>query len=259
MPDFGALKKVEFQTLAAALRAGKLTFPVSGLSLQRYVGPQRAEALAVQFASLEASGFAPEQAAVLLDTLGQAQGQGGGRPLELVVTGPDAPGISLRDTAVVVRDLFAKARQEVLVVGYAVYKGREVFQALAANMDANPDLQVTLCLDVRREPKDGPAASDVLLRFSRDFVQKEWPGKRVPEVYFDPRSLVEDRAKRAALHAKCVVVDGATAFISSANFTMAAQERNIEVGVLLDGPADAAAIRGYFLKLIETDGLRKVI
>ena len=55
------------------------------------------------------------------------------------------------------------------------------------------------------------------------------------------------------------MVDSTKAFISSANFTTPAQEKNIEVGVLLDGVADAVAIRGYFLKLIETGGLKKVI
>ena len=39
--------------------------------------------------------------------------------------------------------------------------------------------------------------------------------------------------KRACLHAKCVVVDGEAVFISSANFTEAAQERNIEIGLLV--------------------------
>jgi phosphatidylserine/phosphatidylglycerophosphate/cardiolipin synthase-like enzyme len=42
-----------------------------------------------------------------------------------------------------------------------------------------------------------------------------------------------DLDKRACLHAKCIVVDGESVFVSSANFTEAAQERNIEVGVLL--------------------------
>jgi phosphatidylserine/phosphatidylglycerophosphate/cardiolipin synthase-like enzyme len=35
------------------------------------------------------------------------------------------------------------------------------------------------------------------------------------------------------MHAKCVVVDEAAAFITSANFTAAAQQRNVEVGVLV--------------------------
>jgi phosphatidylserine/phosphatidylglycerophosphate/cardiolipin synthase-like enzyme len=55
----------------------------------------------------------------------------------------------------------------------------------------------------------------------------------LPKVFYDPRSLDLDAQKRACLHAKCIVVDGEAVFISSANFTEAAQERNAEVGLLV--------------------------
>ena len=38
---------------------------------------------------------------------------------------------------------------------------------------------------------------------------------------------------RGSLHAKCVVVDRSTALVTSANFTEAAQHRNIEAGLLI--------------------------
>ena len=61
-----------------------------------------------------------------------------------------------------------------------------------------------------------------------------WPGHRMPEVFYDPRSLASGPGKRMSLHAKCVVVDNRWAFVTSANFTEAAQQRNIEAGVLVD-------------------------
>ncbi|TMQ33925.1 MAG: hypothetical protein E6K70_10465 [Planctomycetota bacterium] len=65
------------------------------------------------------------------------------------------------------------------------------------------------------------------------FRNREWPkDSRLPEVYFDPRSLALDPKKRACMHAKCIVIDRKTVFVSSANFTEAAQERNLEVGLL---------------------------
>jgi phosphatidylserine/phosphatidylglycerophosphate/cardiolipin synthase-like enzyme len=46
----------------------------------------------------------------------------------------------------------------------------------------------------------------------------------------------EERGERlGAVHAKCVVADGKTAFISSANLTAAAMDRNMEVGILVRG------------------------
>ena len=54
----------------------------------------------------------------------------------------------------------------------------------------------------------------------------------------------------AALHAKCIVVDGFEVFVSSPNFTEAAQERNIEVGLRLHSAAIAERIRRFFESLV---------
>lgn len=52
--------------------------------------------------------------------------------------------------------------------------------------------------------------------------------------------------QRAALHAKYVVIDTRDVFVSSANFTEAAQERNVELGLLLKSPQTAARIMRFF-------------
>jgi phosphatidylserine/phosphatidylglycerophosphate/cardiolipin synthase-like enzyme len=59
----------------------------------------------------------------------------------------------------------------------------------------------------------------LLRRFAERFVRQEWPGPRLPDLFYDPRSLAEDESLRASLLAKCVVVDGVKAFIGSANLT----------------------------------------
>jgi phosphatidylserine/phosphatidylglycerophosphate/cardiolipin synthase-like enzyme len=48
------------------------------------------------------------------------------------------------------------------------------------------------------------------------------------------------------------VVDGARSFVSSANFTQRGQERNIEVGVLIEDMSFASYLAGQWLRLIET-------
>lgn len=64
--------------------------------------------------------------------------------------------------------------------------------------------------------------------------------------------------KRASLHAKCVVVDERMAFISSANFTEAAQIRNIEVGVLIRSEPFARQLAGHFMALADRRLLDRV-
>jgi len=172
--------------------------------------------------------------------------------VELVWTGPEAGETANRDTAVVVRELFSQATESVLVAGFAVYQGRTVFRGLAERMAAYPSLRVRLYLDVHRGRMDTSLDSEVVARFARKFIEQDWPvGLPGPEVYYDPRSLSLHPAARASLHAKCVVVDRRVALVTSANFTEAAQERNIEAGVVVRSPRFAGRLADHFESLTD--------
>ena len=255
------LSETDLRQLSSALQAGRLTLPLSAVSLQRYLAADTAEAVAIEGQRLADEGFQTAHLMRLLEALAEDRNTRPSLPdqaLDLVTSGPEAPRVALRDTAVVVRELFAQAQQRVLVVGYAVHQGRTVFRALAKQMEQRPDLNVRLCLHVPRPWRDQTPAEVLLNRFAERFKTQEWPGSRFPAVYYDPRSLALDAEKRASLHAKCVVVDRQVAFVSSANFTEAAQERNIEVGVLLRVPALAEQLTRHFAALIEAGVLREV-
>jgi phosphatidylserine/phosphatidylglycerophosphate/cardiolipin synthase-like enzyme len=60
------------------------------------------------------------------------------------------------------------------------------------------------------------------------------------------------------LHAKAVVVDDEVVFVTSANLTEAALDRNIEVGLLVRDPALAASLSSHFRGLIDR-GLLKAL
>jgi len=72
----------------------------------------------------------------------------------------------------------------------------------------------------------------------------------LPEVYYDPRSLDIAAQERSAMHAKCIVVDRQELFISSANFTEAAQNRNIKVGLLVRSASLADNLVRHFDTLV---------
>ena len=148
--------------LAQALRGERLTGAATAFMV-RYAAPAVGEAAAAELSSLLASGLAPQHAALLLDALAaelKPRADAGG--IELVTSGPDIAGTT-RDTGVVLRELFAAAERRVLIVGFAVHQGREIFAALADRMCQRADLAVRLCLDVRRPPGD-TTRSDALLR-----------------------------------------------------------------------------------------------
>ena len=85
-----------------------------------------------------------------------------------------------------------------------------------------------------------------------------WPGARLPEVFYDPRSLERDGHKKAVLHAKVIVVDTRWTLLTSANLTEAAQERNIEAGVLIDDEGLAGRVTTQFDRLVEKGVLQEV-
>jgi PLD-like domain len=174
------------------------------------------------------TGMQPEAAAYTLEMLATSITR---RPLlgeviDLVTTGPPSTVNGSRDTGVVVSELFRKAQKSVLVAGYAVYQGQRVFQSLAERMSEHPDVKVKMFLDIQRGPGDTTSEAELVRRFAHRFKTSEWPmGKPLPEIFYDPRAMAEDRRRRAVLHAKCVVIDDEEVFVSSANFTQAAQER----------------------------------
>jgi len=187
----------DLRQLCAALRSGRLSPPFTTLGLDRFVSPERAAAAAPVMQKLFEEGLKPEHLAWMLDLLKADRSQRGQvmDAIDLVSTGPEGPEAANRNTAVVVRELFLSARVSVLVAGYAVYQGRQVFRALAERMEGFPGLQVRMFLDVHRPSGNTSKDSDVLRRFAERFKTKEWPGTRLPEIYYDPRSLEIDVAK----------------------------------------------------------------
>jgi phosphatidylserine/phosphatidylglycerophosphate/cardiolipin synthase-like enzyme len=248
----GRLSSGELQLLAAELRSGRLPLPTTSLALARWFDGALAGEIAADLAGL--TGFSAQQLATLIESIVEDRAQRAAAldAVELVATSPvDGDGISL-DTSAVVQSMFAAAQQSVDVVGYAIYQGRDVFRVLADRMELITDLRVRMFLNVARGQGDTSAPSEIVRRFLDRFRSREWPeGKRLPEMYYDPRGVMLEPEKRASLHAKCVIVDGRSLFISSANFTEAAHERNIEVGAKLAIPELASRLREFLDRLIK--------
>lgn len=253
------LSTASLAQLAAALEAGVLRAPFGRAAVARAVDRSELDAAQALLDDCAARGLDAAQAGYTLRLLVQERqtGQRAAERLELVWTGPDAPGPVSRDTSVVVRDLLASATRSVLVATFAVHQGREVFAPLARAMAEAPELRVRLVVNIARPYLDERPDEVLVAAFVRRLCDEEWPGARPPEVYYDPRALSREAGERASQHAKCVVVDERVAFVSSANFTEAAQERNIEAGIVLADPAFARRLEGHFDALIAAGLLRR--
>jgi hypothetical protein len=172
------------------------------------------------------------------------------RPVpELVWTGPEAQSGTARDTAVVLRALFEQARETVILGGYSFSHAHDVLAPLYQVM-CNHGVAARFFVHIPQIERGQDARAHLHEQLDAFLVQS-WPfGEPRPRVYYDKRALVPG-PPYSSLHAKCVVIDGAKAFVSSANFTQRAHERNIEVGVLIDDSSFAGSLAAQWLGLID--------
>lgn len=169
---------------------------------------------------------------------------------DLVWSGPEVAGLHARGTRDVYAEIIAGAERTLWVSTYAFYDGPKAFASIARRMVERPDLEVTLLLNVQRARGDTSATDSIVRRFTDRFWGGDWRGERRPRVYYDPRSIEPDRPD-GVLHAKAVVADDEAVFVTSANLTEAALDRNIELGLYFHDRALAESVSSHFRALIE--------
>lgn len=242
------------ETLATALREGQLRQTITRGLVENVVGaeanriyPVLAAATSAGCPSAVLADVCDAFARILKDKAAERD------RTDLVLSGPDVPGVHVVDTATVARSLFREAKTEVIVCSYVVFLDKEFFAELAQRHDADPELRVRLIVDVShaRQDENEPMAL-AANRFRQRFLENCWAGNRSPDLYHDPRGFADVAEKRGVMHAKVIIVDEDAALVTSANFTAAAQRRNIEAGVIFRDPHQSRRLKNYFDGLIAT-------
>ena len=174
---------------------------------------------------------------------------------ELVWTGPEPDTSRSRDTRIVLKSLLEKAERRVLIAGYTFSHGNELLAPLHRRM-SELDVEARIFLDIQR-PAPGRDSANHINEKIKEFFDRNWRfGSPFPRLFIDPRTA--QHVSIVSMHAKCVVVDDAIAFIGSANFTDRGQTRNIEAGVLIDDIAFAGRVAAHWENLINERILQEV-
>lgn len=237
------------ERLASALETGLLGMSPTEASLRAVLGSHyNSESTLHAILDLDRLGVTGPAAAAWLRTIVQATNRI--KKPDLVWSGPEAPGLHARDTRRVYEELLGTAESEVWVSTYAYFDGPRAFDVVARRMEALPNMKVTLLLNIQRKWGDTTASEHLVRRFADRFWSKDWPGSQRPNVFYDPRALDLD-GPGGVLHAKAVVTDEESVFVTSANLTEAALDRNIEMGVLIRDRVFALTICSYFQLLID--------
>jgi cardiolipin synthase len=166
---------------------------------------------------------------------------------QVVWTGPRVEGSFLRATREIVREILRGAQDELLVVGYWIAARddgdgiiEEVITLLAEAMSRG--VKVNVVIDERVRP-DG--------RDNRGILVSVWPvGLALPKILTWRLPPGDQHLK---LHAKVLVSDRRDALVTSANLTLYALDRNMEMGVRVVG-SPAADIARHF-NLLEVQGV----
>jgi len=235
--------------LVSALESGLLGPSPTLASLRSVLGDREdAEDLVASLLALGRLGISGPAAAAWFRTLERATARV--RKPDIVWSGPEVPGLHARDTRRVYEELLGSAERSIWASTYAFFDGPKAFEVLARRMETTPALRVTLLLNIQRKRGDTTASEELVRRFADRFWKTDWPGSSRPIVFYDPRAL-DPEGPGGVLHAKAVVADDEAVFVTSANLTEAALDRNIELGVLIRDRAFALTIGGYFQNLID--------
>jgi phosphatidylserine/phosphatidylglycerophosphate/cardiolipin synthase-like enzyme len=235
--------------LAGALESGLLAPPCSLTSLRSVLGLQvGGEEVVAALGDLARLGIAGPAAAAWIRTVEGAAARTA--TPDLVWSGPEVEGLHARDTRRVYEELLGSAEHSVWACSYAYFDGPRAFEVLARRMDAKPELRATLLLNIQRKRGDTTVSDHLVRKFTDRFWGTDWPGMSRPSVYYDPRSLELD-GPAGVLHAKAVVTDDEVVFVTSANLTEAALDRNIEIGLLVRDRPLAASVSHHFQRLID--------
>ena len=170
----------------------------------------------------------------------------GASSVELVWTGPATGLVPIRHTAQVLTGLIDEARDRLFMVSFVAYHVGGVVDALRRATERG--VQVRVLLEQSKEHGGNVTVDSIaMLRHNLPHAQLyEW------------NKTGAEASPTASVHAKCAVADGAVAFVTSANVSDAAMERNMELGVLLRGGQVPGQLDRHLTALITTKQLREL-
>jgi cardiolipin synthase A/B len=142
--------------------------------------------------------------------------------VELVWTGPTTRFVPTRRTEQVLLDLIASANKDFFLVSFVAYDVPSVVAAL--NDAASRGVRLRILLEASTSHGGTLNYDPAATMRSRVPSAELFTWKEKPEPFADGK-----------VHAKVAVVDGVRAFITSANLTGHALEKNMEAGVLING------------------------
>lgn len=158
--------------------------------------------------------------------------------VELVWTGPTTPFVSMRRTEQALLQVIGSARSTLSIMSFVAYDVSSIVAAL--NAASRRGVSISMFLESSQE-QGGSITSDVIGKM-RDLV----PAARLYGWLHKTDEFSDGR-----VHAKVAVADARVSFITSANLTKYAMERNMEAGVLVSGGEVPSVLEAHLRSLVD--------
>lgn len=212
------------KVLAVATRVRRTEASKAASFLPSVVGTPTASAVVEHLAvAWEKTKVSPEELALMLLAAGHVYSRASSaQNTELVWTGPTTPFVSTRRTEQALLQVINSAERSLFITSFVAYDVSTIVKALNTASGRGVDLSMLLELS---KDHGGSITFDAIGKMATLVPSARlyaWRDKLDP--FFDGR-----------VHAKIAVADGKTCFITSANLTGHAMEKNMEAGVLISG------------------------
>lgn len=159
--------------------------------------------------------------------------------IELVWTGPTTPFVSTRRTEQALLQVISSAQSTLFITSFVAYDVSSIVAAL--NEASGRGVSISMLLELSQE-HGGSIALDVIGKM-RNLV----PAARLYGWLSKQWEFADGR-----VHAKVAVADGTVCFITSANLTRYAMERNMEAGLLISGGHVPQMLNDHLSSLVTT-------
>jgi len=169
--------------------------------------------------------------------------------VELVWTGPSTGMVPIRHTAQVLCEVVESARNRIFLVSFVAYEVVLIIDALQDAMKRQVQIDILL----ESSAHHGGKVTVDSVQTMKDTV----PSANI-YVWNVGAGSKPTGQSTGAVHAKCAVADGKLAFISSANLSNAAMERNMELGVLVRGGHLPDELHRHLEALVTTQIVERV-
>lgn len=165
--------------------------------------------------------------------------------IDLVWTGPSSALVATRKTEQALLQVIQAARKKLFLTSFVAYEVASITEALTKAMEDGVALSMLF-------ESDGGHGGGV----SFDVIGKMRKALPAAQIYFwsdKPEAFAGGK-----VHAKVAVADERVCFISSANLTGHAMEKNMEAGVFINAGAIPSRLHRHLEALVTTKQLKRV-